>query len=215
MMVCCAHKSVKKDGRDRDGNQRFKCLLCGKRFSAPKSKPLGIMRVPVEDAKRVLHLLAEGSSIRSAERLTGMHRDTICRLLVHFGNACQRFLDERMRGLTLDHLEFDEQWTYVLKKQSRLTTTEREETSEHGDMYLWTCIDQTTKLMPSFRIGKRTADNARRFLMDVSKRLVWPTPHQSDDHAFALGTVKPIVQISVDGFAGYPEAIDLAFSIYE
>jgi hypothetical protein len=25
---------------------------------------------------------------------------------------------------------------------------------------------------------------------------------------------KPIVQISVDGFAGYPEAIDLAFSIY-
>ncbi|MDE2105979.1 MAG: IS1 family transposase [Patescibacteria group bacterium] len=214
MMVCCAHKSVKKDGRDRDGNQRFKCLLCGKRFSTPKAKPLGIMRVEVEDAKRVLHLLAEGSSIRSAERLTDMHRDTICRLLVHFGQACQRFLDARMKGLTLDHLEFDEQWTYVAKKQARLTTTQREEASDMGDIYLWTCVDQTTKLMPSFLIGKRSADNARRFLMDMAGRLVFPKPHASDDHAFGLGTAKPIVQISVDGFAGYPEAIDLAFGIY-
>lgn len=30
-----------------------------------------------------------------------------------------------MHGLKLDHLEFDEQWTFVLKKQSRLTMEER------------------------------------------------------------------------------------------
>lgn len=154
-MICCAHAERKKNGKNRHGVQRYKCLLCGKRFTEPQDRPLGALRVPIEDAKRVLHLLAEGSSIRSAERLTGMHRDTICKLLVHFGNACQRFLDERMTGLTLDHLQFDEQWTYVFKKQARLTTTEREESSEQGDMYLWTAIDQKTKLMPSFLIGKR------------------------------------------------------------
>jgi hypothetical protein len=99
------------------------------------------MTVPVADAKMVLRLLVEGSSIRSAERLTGVHRDTICKLLVYFGEACRRFLDHRMQNLRLTHLQFDEQWTYVYKKQSRLTTTEREESSEQGDIYLWTCID--------------------------------------------------------------------------
>ena len=48
--------------------------------------------------------------------MTGVDRNTICKLLVFFGDACQRFLDERMRGLTLSHLQFDEQWTYVGKK---------------------------------------------------------------------------------------------------
>ncbi|HEY2880832.1 MAG TPA: hypothetical protein VGJ15_00315, partial [Pirellulales bacterium] len=66
-------------------------------------------------------------SIRSAERITRIHRDTICKLVVQFGTACQRFMDAQMRNLKLEHLEFDEQWTFVNKKQSRLTTTERAE----------------------------------------------------------------------------------------
>jgi hypothetical protein len=33
-------------------------------------------------------------------------------------------------------------------------------------------------------------------------------------HAFVLGSFKRIVQISTDGFAAYPEAIDLAFGPY-
>ncbi len=64
-------------------------------------------------------------------------------------------------GLT--HLQFDEQWTYVAKKQARLTTDQRADRHDIGDVYLWTCVDQKTKLMPSFLIGKRSADNARRF----------------------------------------------------
>jgi IS1 family transposase len=91
---------------------------------------------------------------------------------------------------------------------------EREESSTKGDMYLWTCIDQQTKLMPSFRIGKRSADNARCFMMDVAARLVFPNAHASDAHSFMAGGYQPIVQISTDGFAAYPEAVDLAFGPY-
>ena len=213
-MIACAHANRQKYGRDRLGNQVYKCTVCGKRFTEPRHKPLGDMRVPVDAARNALHLLTEGMSIRATSRTTGIHKRTLCRLLVHFGQACQRFLDERMRGLTLDHLEFDEQWTFVFKKQARLTVTERETCYDKGDIYLWTCIDQTTKLMPSFRIGKRTADNARRFMLDVASRLTWPKPHASDDHAFAAGSFKRIVQISTDAFAAYPEAVDLAFGPY-
>jgi transposase-like protein len=70
-----------------------------------------------ERQKKVLHMLVEGSSIRSTERLTGVHRDTICRLLVRFGQGCRQLLDNQLQGLTLQHLELDEMWTFVLKKQ--------------------------------------------------------------------------------------------------
>lgn len=210
----CTHPLTVKHGKDRYGNPRFRCKLCGKTWIEEKPKPLGSMTIPVADAKLALRLLVEGMSIRGTERTTGVNRNTICKLLVFFGQACQRFLDARMRNLTLEHLQFDEQWTFVAKKQARLTLAEREEVSDKGDVYLWTCVDQKTKLMPSFRIGKRSADNARRFMLDVAERLTRPKPHASDAHSFAVGHFQTIVQISTDGFAAYPEAVDLAFGPY-
>lgn len=68
--------------------------------------------------------------------------------------------------------------------------------------------------MPAFHVGKRSADNARRFALDVANRLVWPKPHESDNHAFILGSFKRTIQVSTDGFAGYPEAVDMAFGPY-
>ncbi len=68
--------------------------------------------------------------------------------------------------------------------------------------------------MPAFLIGKRSADNARRFMMDVANRLVFPKPHQSDDQSYTKPGYQPITQISTDGFPAYPEAVDLAFGPY-
>lgn len=211
----CSHSEARTNGKDRHGNTRYRCKLCGKTWvEVQPVKPLGPMTLPVDKAKVVLRLLKEGMSIRGTERATGVNRNTICKLIVTFGDKCRAFLDERMRGLKLTHLQFDEQWTFVYKKQSRLTINERAEVADKGDMYLWTCIDQKTKLMPSFRIGKRSADNARRFMMDVAQRLTFPSPHASDAHGFAAGGYMPVVQISTDGFAAYPEAVDLAFGPY-
>jgi transposase-like protein/IS1 family transposase len=210
----CDHSSVQKYGKDRHGNQRYRCNLCGQTWTEEQDKPLGNMRVSVESAKMVLRLLTEGSSIRSAERITGINRNTICKLTVYFGDACRKFMDARLRGLTLTHLQFDEQHTWVLKKQARLTVDEKSERHDIGEVYLWTAVDQKTKLMPSFLIGKRSADNARRFMMDVAGRLVFPKPHASDAHAFQTGGYTPVTQISTDGFPAYPEAVDLAFGPY-
>ncbi|MBN2296348.1 MAG: IS1 family transposase [Pirellulales bacterium] len=211
----CKHDQTKRHGRDRNGNQRFRCILCGKTWTEKKPQgPLGPMRIPVEKAKLALQLLLEGNSIRSTERITHIHRDTICRLIVRFGEACRDFLDERMQGLTLTHLQFDEQWTFVAKKQARLTITERENRGDIGDIYLWTCVDRKTKLMPSFMLGKRSANNARRFMVDVAGRLTFPSAHDSDAHAYQQGGYTPVIQISTDGFKGYPEAVDLAFGPY-
>ncbi len=68
--------------------------------------------------------------------------------------------------------------------------------------------------MPTFMLGKRSADMARRFMMDLASRLVWPKPGDSDAKNFRGGGYKPIIQISTDGFSAYPEAVDLAFGPY-
>ncbi len=213
-MICCSHSQTKRFGFDRNRNPRVRCLHCGKTWTIRQPRPLGAMRVPVETAKLALRLLTEGMSIRATERTTGIHRDTLCKLIVRFGDACRSFLDERMRGLTLSHLQFDEQWTWVGRKQARLTVNEKAERHDVGDVYIWTCIDQKTKLMPSFLIGKRSADNARRFMRDVAGRLTFPKPHVSDDQSYLRPGYKPVTQISTDGFNAYPEAVDLAFGPY-
>lgn len=52
----------------------------------------------------IVSALAEGSSIRSIERITGVHRDTIMRLGVRVGQGCATLLDRKMRDLPCQHL---------------------------------------------------------------------------------------------------------------
>jgi IS1 family transposase len=148
----------------------------------------------------VLHLLIEGNSIRSTERLTGVHRDTITNLLVVVGNFAGDMLYRRMQGLKLRHIEVDEIWTFVEKKQGHLRPLENDLLI--GDQYVFVAIDQDTKLIPTFLIGKRTADNAERFMLDLAGRVVTPRP----------GQPRIKLQLSSDGFAAYPGAVDLAFA---
>lgn len=146
----------------------------------------------------ILHLLVEGNSIRSTERLTGVHRDTVMRLLISAGDRCRDMLDDTMRGLKLRHLELDEIWTFVNVKQAHIKP-ERAHDETIGDQYLFVAFDQDTKLIPTFAIGKRTTEMAERFMLDLSDRII----HQPGVH---------IPQLSTDGFAAYPGAVDLAFA---
>lgn len=61
--------------------------------------------------------LAEGSSIRSIERLTGVHPDTIMRLAVRARKGCAKLLDAKMRDLPCRDLQFDEIWGFIGKKE--------------------------------------------------------------------------------------------------
>lgn len=171
-------------------------------------------RLSTDRQALILRLLCEGNSIRGTSRVTDTDKGAVAKLILQFGYAAREFMDEQFRGLTLDHLECDEIWTFVAKKQARLTVDERAERHDIGDVYLWTALDQTTKLVPTFILGKRSADNARRFMMDLASRLRFPAPHESDDHAFERREHQTVVQLSTDGFAAYPEAVDLAFGPY-
>lgn len=134
--------------------------------------------------------LCEGSSIRSVERMTGIHRDTVMRLGARIGEACRDLLDQSMRELSCNKIEVDEIWGFVGKKQRNVTA---EDSNEMGDVWTWVAIDPETKAVPVFRVGKRDVSDANAFVADVAARM------------------KNRIQLSSDGLNAYPGAVEAAF----
>ncbi len=138
----------------------------------------------------VIAALAEGSSIRAIERMTGVHRDTIMRLVVRVGQGCTVLMDETMRDLPCIRLEMDEIWGFVGKKEKHVRP---DDPADVGSVWTFCAIDAETKLVPAFRVGGRDAATANAFLDDVA------------------GRMKNRVQISTDGLNAYINAVEMAF----
>ena len=138
----------------------------------------------------IIGALAEGSSIRSIERITGVHRDTIMRLGVKVGQGCTALMDAKMRNLSCKRLEMDEIWGFVGKKDRNVKMGD---SMEVGSVWTWCAIDADTKLVPAFTVGQRNRATATAFTENVASRLA------------------NRVQLSTDGYASYAEAIARSF----
>ena len=136
-------------------------------------------------------MLAEGSSIRSIERITGIHRDTVMRLGVRVGNECRRIQDEKRKNLQSTDIQIDEIWGFIGKKKKNTKCWEFQEGL--GDVWTFIALDRDMKLIPAFRVGQRTMLYAKRFLEDLSSGLA------------------NRVQISSDGLAAYRETLEGVF----
>jgi transposase-like protein len=76
-----SEQSIKKRGKNRTGHQLYKCSHCGHSFTEAIFTPLYRKHISEEEMLRIVKLFAYRSSIRSIERITGRHRDTISRLI--------------------------------------------------------------------------------------------------------------------------------------
>jgi IS1 family transposase len=148
-------------------------------------------RAPLARRVQMINCLIEGNSIRSTERMTETHRDTICRLLVEVGDGCARLRDEQMRELPCRRIEVDEIWAYVGKKQRHLSPLD--DPRRVGDQYTFVALDPETKIVPAYRVGKRDLPTATAFITDLSERLA------------------NRVQLSSDALSAYVEATERAF----
>ena len=148
--------------------------------------------VPRDRKITILNALTEGNSIRSIERMTGTHRDTIMRLMRSTGEKCQELLDGKMRDIPAKEMQCDEIWCFVGKKDKRLTPHDG---LEKGSQFIFVAMDPNTKLIPCFAIGKRTAATATAFMVDLASRL------------------QNKIQLTTDGFKPYVEAVYTAFDL--
>lgn len=123
--------------------------------------------------------------------MTETHPDTIMRLMVEVGNGCSQLADKQMRNLDCRRIQCDEIWSYVGKKQMHLRPGD--DRLRLGDQWTFVAIDPQTKLVPAYRVGKRSRDNAVAFMTDLSERL------------------SNRVQISSDALNSYVDAVERAF----
>jgi IS1 family transposase len=136
----------------------------------------------------VVHMLAEGSSIRAVERVTGVNQNTIMSLGKRVGDACAKVMDAKMRDLVLNHIQVDEIWGFIGCKRKNA-----ERTGHYGDVWTFIGLDEDTKLIPSFVVGKRDMYHARAFMEDLAGRL------------------SRRIQLSSDALAAYPDAVERGF----
>jgi transposase-like protein/IS1 family transposase len=194
-MVChlCQAANAKKFGKDRRGNQRYRCRTCRKTFSERPARPLGAMRLPVEKAELILHLLTEGSAIRAIERITGTEKKTILRLLAQVGGDCERMLSDLVKGVAVQDVQSDEVWGYVRCKEG---TKKRRgiEDPEAGDAYCYIGIERASKLVLAWHLGRRERWDAHDFMAKLS-----------------AATTADRFQLTTDGFNAYPDAVEYNF----
>lgn len=142
---------------------------------------------------QIIRGLVEGNSISSMVRMTGIAKTTILRLIVQFGEVCQKFHDEHVKGLASRRIQMDELWAFIGAK-GKNASAEKKAAMQWGDAWTWTCIDADSKLMVTWLIGPRHAGTAQKIMHDVA----WRMTHR--------------IQLTTDGLHAYWDAAGNAFN---
>ncbi len=146
----------------------------------------------LSDEKRlaVLAALVEGNSERAIERMTGVQQKTIGRLAMTFGQGAVNLHNRFARDLHCSLVTVDEIWSYIGKKQARVTPKDGPDV---GEAYTFVALDSSSRFVIAWHVGKRNEESAKVFMNDVRSRLV----------------VMPAM--TSDGFAPYVNAVGAAF----
>lgn len=146
----------------------------------------------LDDSKRAMMVraLCEGNSLRAVARMGGMSFNTVVKLLIDLGEACEWYQDKHLTNLSCAEVQMDEIWSFVGCKEKN----KADAINEHpGDVWTWTALCPQTKLIVGWLVGDRDAAAANEFCCDIGKRF--------SGH----------IQVTADGHAPYRFAVSLGF----
>lgn len=162
-MVCdTCQRTMRKHGKRADGRLRFKCFACKRVVTEEREHLFGDMRIDEERAILALTLLCEGSSVRAACRLTGLHKTTLLRLLVLAGERVERYMATAIKDVPVSDVECDEIWSYIARKQ-RSKRLHNIDDPHQGDSYAWIALERHSKLVLAYHVDRRTNRAADAF----------------------------------------------------
>lgn len=150
-------------------------------------------RLPLPKRVQILHLLVEGASLRAAARIADVSSNTVAKLLIDLGTACQSYQNAHLRKLPCTRIQVDEIWSFCYARNRKVPPAHTGKLG-YGDIWTWVALDPDTKLVPTWLVGDRGVFCATLFMNDLALRL------------------KERVQITSDGHKAYPEAIAAAFN---
>ncbi len=150
--------------------QHYRCQVCGRQFVADPAS-----RAHSPTLRRcVLAALNERMSLRGAERVFKVSRQTIARWLEE---AAAEVEDEFMRVLPLSNtlltLEMDEVWSFIGQKKKQF--------------WLWVALDRATRRVVAWVCGDRSAHNRLAIMGSVARDL---PGSQSQLHRFLVSLLR-------------------------
>jgi len=150
-------------------------------------------RLSTKQRAQIVAALVEGNSIRATCRMTGAAKGTVLKLLADLGKACAEYQDKAFRNLNCKRVQVDEVWSFCYSK-SRNVPEKYAEQFGFGDVWTFTSICADTKLVPCWKVGRRTAEHAAEFISNLAGRLA----HR--------------IQLTSDGYRKYVDAVEGAFA---
>jgi IS1 family transposase len=149
-------------------------------------------KLPPAKRSQIIGLLVEGNSLRATSRLADCSINTVTKLLVDVGTACEQFHDKTVRGVASKRIQCDEIWSFVYAK-AKNAPAEMKAAGDAGDVWTWTALDADTKLMVSWQIGSRDSETGMHFMRDLASRLT------------------ERIQLTTDAFSSYRALVGDAF----
>lgn len=154
-------------------------------------------RLPIEKRAATLGMLVEGTSLRTATRLADVSINTVSKMLVEVGAACEEYQNRTLRNLPCRRIQVDEIWAFCYAKEKNVPL-DRKGQFGYGDVWTWVAIDADSKLIPSWIVGNRDADSASLLMRDLASRLRYRVQLTTDGHRAYLTAVEHTFGADID-----------------
>lgn len=148
------------------------------------------MTLPMEKAEACLKLPVVGCSIRTTERIPGVHRDTVMRLLVAAGERCESLTARLIHAVPVEEVQCEELWGYARMKEKR-APVDAKRAHLAGDSWCYVAMESRAKLILAWHLGHRTTQGTCWFFEKLDAA--------TGGH----------FQITTDGFAPYKDAVEV------
>lgn len=127
--------------------------------------------------------------MRSTSRLADVSINTVTKLLVEVGKACEEYQYMHLRNLQSKRIQVDEIWSFCYAKQKNLPDA-KNAPEVAGDVWTWTALDADSRLIVTWLVGNREMDDCRRVMRDLADRLTTRVELISDGYSAYIAGVE-------------------------
>src|SRR5258705_13521635 len=110
-------------------------------------------KLPLHKRAQIISLLVEGNSLRACSRIADVSINTVTKLLIDTGKACQQFHNDSVVNVKSERVQADEIWSFVGSKEKNTSIEAKEKGC--GDVWTWVGMDADSKLVISWLVGDR------------------------------------------------------------
>lgn len=135
--------------------------------------------------------------MRAITRVTGVSLNTVTKLLIDTGRACAAYHDKHVRGVKATRIQCDAVWAFCYSKQRNIAAAKAAPEGA-GDVWTWTALEPTSKLLVSYMVGGRDGEYAMALMDDLRNRLTTRVQLTTDGHRAYLNAVEEAFGDEID-----------------